>query len=71
MKGFGKYVIADCERTSKAWQAQFVAKNKKSKSMVLLQNIKVMQRYEVVCERGTIFQWQEYERGILYAKNGI
>ena len=28
---------------------------KKSKPMVLLQNIKVMQRYKVVCERGTIF----------------
>ena len=44
---------------------------KKSNPMVLLQNIKVMQRYKVVCERGTIFQWQEYERGIFYAKNGI
>ena len=44
---------------------------KKSKPMVLLQNIKVMQRYKVVCERGTIFQWQEYERGIFYARNGI
>ena len=29
---------------------------KKSKPMVLLQIIRVMQRYKVVCERGTIFQ---------------
>ena len=28
---------------------------KKSKPMVLIQNIEVMQRYKVVCERGTIF----------------
>ena len=49
--------ICDCElRKDLQGLTGAVYGCKKSKPMVLLQIIKIMQRYKVVCERGTIFQ---------------